>query len=224
MKRSWHQILPLWANPPFSLLTRIVTKLQMEGGFVVVLCPSYHEALVGLRHLASREVILPPVPLFRVRGSKLLPPPHWRTVALLIPRPPPVGMPTLVALGGSKGTHTPRPYICTGDLEFSSCTRPHRPSSGSPLLIQYASRTFVLTREALWDLRFPVAPPCSLCRNIHWPWLCNANDQALGPLNDYNPPPPTFLLSPPLSVDRWLILQRSFPTAPKPVSPSFPCR
>jgi hypothetical protein len=35
--QDWAGGAPVWANPPFSILTRVLTKLQEDGGHVLLL-------------------------------------------------------------------------------------------------------------------------------------------------------------------------------------------
>ena len=80
LSKSWSQGSPLWANPPFSLLPTVLAKLEKEGGNVILLCPEWSPAAQTLLSLARARIVLPLLPLYRVRGATILPPPNMGAV------------------------------------------------------------------------------------------------------------------------------------------------
>ena len=206
LSASWHQARPLWANPPFRLLPRIVRKLREEGGWIVLVCPAFRLQDVCPNVPVENSVTLPHEPLYRLHGTHLLPPPCWSTVVLLIHMPaPPHHQPQEEAPYPAwllSDPHTP--FVPQRELNMHHC-RSHRTPEGERLLtIPYAGRTFLITAHALWDLRFPISLPCTRCHNRHWPWECVNPEGTEGP-SDERPvcPFPTFLIQPPFSASRW---------------------
>lgn len=74
----------LWANPPFSIMERVVAKLQVEPCRIILCSPVWPEASWwdALQALTTHHILLPQgEPLFygAVR-KKILPPPDWRVM------------------------------------------------------------------------------------------------------------------------------------------------
>ena len=67
------------------------------------------------------------------------------------------------------------------DISLAYTYQPLDISSEEVLFLSFAGRTFVMSRHALWDLRFPIHGPCALCHNHHWPWECRALSLQEGP-------------------------------------------
>ena len=59
--KDWWGTHPLWANPPFSMLTRVLYKVKTHGGYIILLAPEWSPALPGLVALAHRSFLLPDV-------------------------------------------------------------------------------------------------------------------------------------------------------------------
>jgi len=76
LRQDWVGSGLLWANPPFSLLPRVLAKLRSEGGNCLLLVPEWAPALPALAALARDSFLLPPGPIFRARGGTLLPAPR----------------------------------------------------------------------------------------------------------------------------------------------------
>ena len=94
---SWWGLLPIWANPPFSLLHRVLTYITTKGGNVVLLCPEWGRISRLFRSLARDSVLLPRGPLVRAINGRVLPSPPWRAWVFWIEKPPPA--PPIAYLG-----------------------------------------------------------------------------------------------------------------------------
>jgi hypothetical protein len=87
----------LWANPPFSLLDKVITKVILEPCTMVLVTPEWRDYpwWKPLDQLTISRVYLPMFqPLYRLDGhNDILPGPHWRTTVSLIDskkwKPPP---------------------------------------------------------------------------------------------------------------------------------------
>ena len=55
-------LLPLWANPPFSLVSAVLDKIEREKCFLVLICPEWHRFHRRAVRLARKAVLLPPPP------------------------------------------------------------------------------------------------------------------------------------------------------------------
>ena len=97
---SWRQLGPLWANPPFDLFPRVTSKIEEEGGHLVVICPGWRRVLRALWRPSFRQYEFPPGQIFLFKGRYRQNPPSWTVWALFInysphvgsygPRPPPI--------------------------------------------------------------------------------------------------------------------------------------
>ena len=171
-QHDWWHDRPLWANPPFSLLARVLRKVTVEGGHLLLLAPEWCPQLPALVALSTRSWLLPAERLFRVRGATLLPAPRWRTLAMLICRPP-TGIKLASLTPHSTSTPTPLdvPFIPLAEWssEASACPRPS--ADGVVPLFSYG-RTFVRLGDAVWDTRGASPLLCPRCGAWQWPWDC----------------------------------------------------
>ena len=223
---SWYQATPLWVNPPFRYFRRIIAKLKQEGGWALIIGPdTCIQDLKGV--LPVRGTIhLPAKPLYRMRGARLMPAPTWKTVAVLVAIPPPIGMPLFSSprRPGWLDSGLEIPFVFTKDLPLSQCHYPADTQPKETILIPFGDRTFVLSRHAMWDTRFPIHGPCATCHNHHWPWECLSPALTAGPEDTRTVCPlPTFLLKPALSAAHWALLLHttsSLHQAPRLETPS----
>ena len=82
----------LWANPPFSKLTRTLTKIALEKAKVAIITPDWGfsgpngEWRRLLDRLTVKRVVLPDLPLYEKFGDKenLLPKPLWSSLLSLV--------------------------------------------------------------------------------------------------------------------------------------------
>ena len=78
----------LWANPPFSMMEKVVSKLCLEPCQMVLCAPEWRDYpwWKPLDHITVARVYLPPnCALYVPDGSKHpLPPPNWRTMLSLV--------------------------------------------------------------------------------------------------------------------------------------------
>ena len=78
----------LWANPPFALLGKVVSKVCMDPCCVALCCPEAPEARWWeiLKEISVSQVVLPEGHSLYYGGIKkdILPPPEWRTVIFLV--------------------------------------------------------------------------------------------------------------------------------------------
>ena len=79
-----------YANPPWSHLERILTKLSLEGGKVALVTPDWEG--VSWRPLlddltSRRAVVKPGTPLYSVGGGADLPSPPWNTIVSICEGP-----------------------------------------------------------------------------------------------------------------------------------------
>ena len=82
----------LWANPPFSKISKAVTKVALDKAKVVMVTPDW--GVFGptgywrkvLDRLTVRRMYLPDVPIYEKFGdpSQLLPKPHWQTMVSVL--------------------------------------------------------------------------------------------------------------------------------------------
>jgi len=210
LAQDWLGLRPVWANPPFSLLPRVVAKLRQEGGKAIVLSPEWSPAMLDLHNLARKSVRLPDQPLYLLRGAKLLPAPTWRTWAFWcdIPRPSPLDQ--HLAHAGAQavdirpGDRLPpvqetapvfdhrTPFILERDLPpLALWERRHCPGA-TVILVPLHGRLFAKMGSELWDIRFPHPQQCPRCPVWHWPWDCPSLLPVHGPL----PCPPKHSASP----------------------------
>jgi hypothetical protein len=87
---DWSELRgPLWVNPPFSLMAKVLAKIRRERprGSVIVLAPVWRSASWWpiLEQMTVREFRVPKgVPVYVRRGHQLLPPPRWQTTIRLL--------------------------------------------------------------------------------------------------------------------------------------------
>ena len=78
----------LWANPPFALLGKVVSKVCMDPCCVALCCPEAPEARWWeiLKEISVSQVVLPEGHSLYYGAIKkdILPPPEWRTVIFLV--------------------------------------------------------------------------------------------------------------------------------------------
>ena len=143
-RASWRQLGPLWANPPFHLLAHVASKLEMEGGFLILICPGWKKHLPFFWRLSSRQYQLPPGPIFRYQGRFDMPPPSWTVWALYIDYCPRTGSPG-----------PPAPALPAWVFSTPSRTNPLPPglASGSLLPPPFDDPSFLL------HLPHPLPPP-----------------------------------------------------------------
>lgn len=82
---NWNGCVGFW-NPPWKLLDRVVEKIKHDRAFGILVCPwwpnsSWFSMLMMLVHTA---VLLPPSCFLTDSCLFTLPPPPWRTAALLV--------------------------------------------------------------------------------------------------------------------------------------------
>ena len=77
--KNWLGSRPLWMNPPFSALARVLKHLQTKGGHAVLVCPEWSPSFSAFQRIAKGSFRLPAgVPLFLRHGKDLMPPPKWQ--------------------------------------------------------------------------------------------------------------------------------------------------
>ena len=86
-RQQWTGGTPIWANPPFSMLPAVLDKITHQGGHLILLAPDWSPALPNLVALATATFLLPRASIYRLMGAKLMQPPAWRTVAMIINTP-----------------------------------------------------------------------------------------------------------------------------------------
>ena len=80
----------LYANPPFSQMEKVLTKVALEGARVILVVPEEGKWMKKawrelLTKLTITQVRLPDVPMYKVDyGVELLPAPKWRTNLCLV--------------------------------------------------------------------------------------------------------------------------------------------
>ena len=80
----------LYANPPFSQMEKVLTKVALEGARVILVVPEEGKWMKKawrelLTKLTITQVRLPDVPMYKVDyGVELLPAPKWRTNVCLV--------------------------------------------------------------------------------------------------------------------------------------------
>ena len=77
----------LWANPPFSKLERILTKVILEGVRVVLCCPDWGTSTKWrqlLDQITVDRITLPDEALYATDSGKVLPKPHWASMLSLL--------------------------------------------------------------------------------------------------------------------------------------------
>ena len=80
----------LYANPPFSQMEKVLTKVALEGARVILVVPEEGKRMKKawrelLTKLTITQVRLPDVPMYKVDyGVELLPAPKWRTNLCLV--------------------------------------------------------------------------------------------------------------------------------------------
>ena len=118
--RNWRScLLPIWANPPFSLLHRVLAKIRTEGAYMLLLCPAWEPTISEAKALAVRGHLLPRTKMFRKEGKALMPAPKWGVWILLIDYYPPRsgrGL-SLLSCGDIESNPGPRqgPSACSWD-------------------------------------------------------------------------------------------------------------
>ena len=85
--QDWVKPTPIWANPPFSLLPTILTKVKTQGAHVIIIIPEWNGIYQAFLSLALGSFQLPQGQIFRKRGKDLMPPPIWNVWALYINLP-----------------------------------------------------------------------------------------------------------------------------------------
>ena len=213
LAQGWLEARPIWANPPFSLLPALVSKLQAEGGHAIVLAPGWSPVLGSLQALAKRVVVLPDEPLYLLRGAKLLPAPSWRTWAFWCDFHPPAPIPSHSPVAGGHSRNpsameSPRspsldvdrttPFILHHDLPHPSTWVVRHCAGAWMTLIPLHGRPFVKMGSGLWDSRFPSPHPCPRCPAWHWPWDC----PSLLPVHGPRPRPPPHSAAPTFSITK----------------------
>ena len=186
----WTGPHPIWANPPFHMLPRILAHIKWHGAFILLTAPSWSPALPGLVAIATSTLLLPDQPLYRIRGAKLLPRPNWRTLAMLIntqghpsatlhdtPRT------TLADILDSTDRQEP-PYILKSDWCAHSTPLLFLVRERTYTVHEYGGRTFYRIGEDIYDTRGPSPLLCSTCRLWQWPWEC----PSLLPVHSAAPP------------------------------------
>ena len=194
--KSWDRPVPLWANPPFSLLPRVLAKIRRDGAHMLLLCPEWTPALPALFALASGSLLLPDAPLFRIKGAALLGAPRWRTVALYIRRPRATLLPEP---HGKEERKAPRPNVTGPFITLSEWTREATPLRRRArgqlhLLHSYGDRVFLRIGDELWDTRGPSPLLCPACQDWKWPWNCDSLLPKSGARSRAERPEPTFRL------------------------------
>ena len=202
LRQDWHGSRPLWANPPFSLLTAVLYKLRQEGGHLLLIAPEWAPSLPALVALSSDTFLLPRTALFRVRGADLLPAPAWRTVAMLIHRPRPAE-PAFSGFGLDTSPSPPpsqclpAPFISARAWDKESFPFRRRTADRDVLLYAFGGRQFWRQGPRLWDVRGPSPLWCERCFTYQWPWSCPSLLPLVGPSLPRGPPPEnTFRLAP----------------------------
>ena len=163
LRQNWNLFLPIWANPPFSLLPNVLAKLQTEAAHLVLIVPEWRCQFEPFERLALRKFQLPKGPIFLKRGHDLMPPPNWRVWAFYIrlpsprqrtssPNPTITPKPNPVTTCPEPKPHTSPtlnpPLTGRGDIQSSGNVHPHpgprdAPSSDDDPLI-----TFLLTPQS----------------------------------------------------------------------------
>lgn len=85
-KLGWGNLPGLWANPPFSLMDRVLTKVARDRAQMLLIFPvwcgrPWWSKLAALA--ATPAVILPPGPFLSPSGAQM-PPPRWKTAAVML--------------------------------------------------------------------------------------------------------------------------------------------
>jgi hypothetical protein len=62
VSKDWNGDVPLWMNPPFTLLPAVARKLGTDGGHCVLIAPEWSPALPALQGMAANEYLRPAVP------------------------------------------------------------------------------------------------------------------------------------------------------------------
>ena len=138
--KNWRSsLLPIWANPPFSQLGRVLAKIQNEGAFMILVLPGWHTWLQRFQRLARRSLKLPSGHTFRRQGRYLMPPPQWDVWVLLIDHTPAsIGRGTVLTCGdveqnpgpgGGPASPIDPPALAVGHVLW--------PTDGTPPLNQF---------------------------------------------------------------------------------------
>ena len=106
LSQNWVRDSPLWANPPFRLLSKVLFKIETEGGHVVLLCPGWKGILPRAWALSLARTRLPKNTYFNHRGCTKMPPPSWPVWVLYINYDP--AIPVRPLKRSSRKTLSPR--------------------------------------------------------------------------------------------------------------------
>ena len=82
----------LWANPPFSKLEKVLTKVALEKTKMIIVTPDWGSSGGGssglwrrlLDRLTVDRCVLPECPVFWQKDQKPLPAPHWSTLVSVV--------------------------------------------------------------------------------------------------------------------------------------------
>jgi hypothetical protein len=81
---TWWGLLPIWANPPFGAYAKIWDKINREGGHLLLLVPGWRSTFPFFHKMAPATLLLPPGPLFLLRGAVEVPEPRWKAYVMWI--------------------------------------------------------------------------------------------------------------------------------------------
>ena len=82
--KSWSSGELLWMNPPFSMIPRVLEKIEAENANVVLIAPEWTRQPWWPKcvAMAGDSWVLPYGPTFQLAGTREpLPPRNWRVIA-----------------------------------------------------------------------------------------------------------------------------------------------
>lgn len=188
-RQPWYRPEALWMNPTFRLHPRVVLHGLQNGIHAVFMAADWSPALPSLHAVGARSTMLPREPLFRVRGTALLPHPRWRMWAFYLhitphPRSPPheelsqdhsrrSPLTAPAAAHSPAVTHPPHhhhepSYLRSHDLPLWPDWTPSNPAPGGTYQVALGGRTFFVWDEGLWDTRLLPEDTCTHCGGSHY--------------------------------------------------------